>query len=87
MSNKKQIVLVAARTLRHFLNEIPMRLKDVEPLTVYSSGRVETAVNSFRYIRDANSLRGFHSVKFEVWGPYVDWVGDAMPLIRSAEMP
>lgn len=84
----KQIVLVAARSLRHFLTEIPFRFEDVEPLTVYrNSGRVETKHSSYRYIRDQNGLRGYHGIKFEVWGPHVDWVDRHIDLIRCAERP
>lgn len=81
-SLSKQVVLVAAISLRHFINEIPHRFKDVEPLTVYMNGRVKTEFVSYRYVSDENSLRGFHEIKFEVWGPHVDWVEDALPLIR-----
>ena len=85
MSEGKQIVLVAARSLRHFLNEIPNRFSDLDRITAYSSGRVETEAASYRFIRNAASLRGFHGIKFEVWGPFVELVEEAIPLIRAAE--
>lgn len=86
---KKQVILVAARSLQHFLNEIPFRFKQGDNFSVYRTGRVETEFYSFRYVRKPEDLRGYHGIKFEVWGPPVNWVQEKEGLdeIKMAERP
>ena len=73
---KKQLVLVIARDLKHFLANIPERFNGDESFTVYNSGTVLTAHKRFKYVTTLNSLRGIHGAQVEYWGPKPDWALD-----------